>query len=43
MGAFYSAVQGRVADSIEGFWRMLTRVGINHPFGITGEKHWDGK
>ncbi|MFB2598149.1 hypothetical protein ACEXQE_10185 [Herbiconiux sp. P17] len=35
--AFYSAVQGRLADSVEGFWWMLSRVGINHAFGITGE------
>lgn len=35
--AFYFAVQGRIADSIEGYWQMLSRVGINHGFGITGE------
>jgi hypothetical protein len=35
--AFYSAVQGRLADSVEGFWSMISRVGINHAFGITGE------
>lgn len=34
--AFYSAVQGHMADSIERLWLMLSRVGINHALGTTG-------
>lgn len=33
---FYSAVQGRTADSIERLWLMISRVGINHALGTTG-------
>jgi hypothetical protein len=33
---YYSAVQGRTADSIERLWLMISRVGINHALGTTG-------
>ena len=33
---FYAAVQGRMADSIEGCWQMISRIGINHALGVTG-------
>lgn len=34
---FYAALQGRMADSIEGCWNMISRVGINHALGVTGD------
>ena len=34
--AFYAAVQGHTADSIERLWQMISRVGINHALGATG-------
>lgn len=34
--AFYAAVQGHTADSIERLWQMISRIGINHALGTTG-------